>query len=156
MTQEDKQLLALDISSRLQYGVLCSVPGQNHPMVLTGAKFNYFYFHDRDLGYDYTHEIECVIDPLNDASNGYIVKPYLRSVSTMTEDEKWDMYGDSYVISIDFERRTTDMVAVYNSSRVVDWLNEHHFDYRGLIEKGLALEAPCGMYESLNNTTGNE
>ena len=27
-----------------------------------------------------------------------------------------------------------------------DWLNKHHFDYRGLIEKGLALEAPEGMY----------
>ena len=27
-----------------------------------------------------------------------------------------------------------------------DWLNAHHFDYRGLIEKGLAIEAPEGMY----------
>ena len=30
--------------------------------------------------------------------------------------------------------------------KAVDWLNAHHFDYRGLIEKGLALEAPNGMY----------
>ena len=29
----------------------------------------------------------------------------------------------------------------------IDWLNEHHFDYRGLIEKGLALEAPEDMYK---------
>ena len=29
----------------------------------------------------------------------------------------------------------------------IDWLNAHHFDFRGLIEKGLALEAPKGMYE---------
>jgi hypothetical protein len=28
----------------------------------------------------------------------------------------------------------------------IDWLNSHHFDYRGLIEKGLALEAKEGMY----------
>jgi hypothetical protein len=28
----------------------------------------------------------------------------------------------------------------------IDWLNKHHFDYRGLITKGLALEAPDGMY----------
>ena len=27
-----------------------------------------------------------------------------------------------------------------------DWLNAHHFDYRNLIEKGLAIEAPEGMY----------
>ena len=35
--------------------------------------------------------------------------------------------------------------ALYNSQ---DWLNKHHFDYRGLIEKGLALEAPEGMYNN--------
>jgi hypothetical protein len=29
---------------------------------------------------------------------------------------------------------------------VIDWFNAHHFDYRGLIERGLALEAPEGMY----------
>ena len=29
---------------------------------------------------------------------------------------------------------------------VIGWLNAHHFDYRGLIERGLALEAPEGMY----------
>ena len=33
---------------------------------------------------------------------------------------------------------------------IVDWLNSHHFDYRGLIEKGLALEAPDGMYDIKN------
>jgi hypothetical protein len=29
----------------------------------------------------------------------------------------------------------------------LDWLNKHLFDCRGLIEKGLALEAPDNMYE---------
>jgi hypothetical protein len=29
---------------------------------------------------------------------------------------------------------------------LIDWLNKYHFDYRGLIEKGLAIEAPEGMY----------
>jgi hypothetical protein len=32
--------------------------------------------------------------------------------------------------------------------KLIDWLNAHHFDYRGLIEKGLALEAPEGMYKN--------
>jgi hypothetical protein len=32
----------------------------------------------------------------------------------------------------------------------IDWLNAHHFDYRGLIEKGLAIEAPEGMYNITN------
>ena len=30
----------------------------------------------------------------------------------------------------------------------IDWLNTYHFDYRGLIEKGLALEAPADMYKT--------
>ena len=33
-----------------------------------------------------------------------------------------------------------------NTLESYDWLNKHHFDYRGLIEKGLALKAPKGMY----------
>jgi hypothetical protein len=31
---------------------------------------------------------------------------------------------------------------------IVDWLNTHHFDHRGLIPMGLALEAPEGMYKT--------
>ena len=27
-----------------------------------------------------------------------------------------------------------------------DWFNKHHFDYRDLIKRGLALEAPEGLY----------
>ena len=34
-----------------------------------------------------------------------------------------------------------------NISLYVDWLNKHHFDYRGLIPRGLALEAPNDMYK---------
>jgi len=40
-----------------------------------------------------------------------------------------------------------DLICNCQNYEVVDWLNAHHFDYRGLIEKGLALEAPEGMYE---------
>ena len=36
-----------------------------------------------------------------------------------------------------------DMIVVY------DWLNKHYFDYRDLIKKGLALEAPEGMYRGI-------
>ena len=48
------------------------------------------------------------------------------------------------------ERRTYDELACdfdgISMSNSIDWLNENMFDYRGLIEKGLALEAPEGMY----------
>ena len=60
-------------------------------------------------------------------------KPYLRPISSMTEKE-WEEYHSL---------RYCD---TSNADRV-DFLNSHHLDYRGLIEKGLALEAPEDMYE---------
>lgn len=58
---------------------------------------------------------------------------YLRPMSSMTEEEKGiseQIYKDSGFWAH------------------FDWLNAHHFDYRGLIEKGLALEAPEEMYKT--------
>ena len=54
--------------------------------------------------------------------------PYLRPMSSMTEEER--KYLQKLPFPYDF----------------VDWLNAHHFDYRNLIEKGLALEATTEMY----------
>ena len=71
---------------------------------------------------------------------GYIL-PYLRSMESMTEEEskefallQTDFYIDGFLYPI----------AAIN---MVNWLNEHHFDYHGLIEKGLALVAKEGMYK---------
>lgn len=61
--------------------------------------------------------------------------PYLRPMSSMTEEEK-----SEYFNSYDWE--------YFEEGTPFDWLNEHHFDYRGLIEKGLALKAPEDMYKT--------
>ena len=61
---------------------------------------------------------------------------YLRPMSSMTEEEKIEYDGMS--------APTAQRKAWANR---IDWLNSHHFDYRGLIEKGLALEAPKDMYK---------
>ena len=68
------------------------------------------------------------------------IKPYLRPMSSMTDEEKTQMVHDCYVISLDFEYKTTDMVALWNTPRVINWLLEHHFDFMGLILKDLAIE----------------
>ena len=60
-------------------------------------------------------------------------------MSSMTEEEKIE-----YVIAWDSRQP-------YLPTEAMDWLNAHHFDYRGLIGKGLALEAPEGMYKNKNN-----
>lgn len=57
------------------------------------------------------------------------LRPYLRPMSSMTDEEC---------------KEVGKHITIYDT---VDWMNEHHFDYHGLIEKGLALEAPEGMYK---------
>ena len=137
MTQEDKELLLKDLCARLPYNVKCHVPTYNCAMTLTGKRLNYFCFHKDEWGIDYSHEIETVLDPLNDQNNDYVVKPYLRSMSSMTDEEE-EKYDRLNVYEIGLFPHTEE---------AFDWLNAHHFDFRGLIEKGLALEAPKEMYK---------
>ena len=84
------------------------------------------------------------------------VIPYLRPMSSMTEEEKnelkeyldakeVDCNGFGYLEGGTLEEYVSN-ISYSLCNYVIDWLNEHHFDYRGLIEKGLALEAPEGMY----------
>ena len=61
--------------------------------------------------------------------HGISIKPYLRPMSSMTNEEK------TYYFAIN-----------ENPVTCIDWLNSHHFDYRGLIEKNLAINAPDDMY----------
>lgn len=77
------------------------------------------------------------------------IKPYLRPMSSMTEDEKLD-----YIALGDIKRYTNPQFA-YLISEQLDYLNARHFDYRidpstgkTLIESNLAIEAPEGMYKT--------
>ena len=81
------------------------------------------------------------------------IKPYYRPISSMTDAEKkhlhrlLDLSADDIVTDI-----KTDNCGIDNGkyhfyyTYEIDWLNEQHFDYRYLIDKGLALEAPEQMY----------
>ena len=70
----------------------------------------------------------------------FSIKPYLRPLSSMTEEEK-DEYKNLVRGIV-----VKDYIALPFINEV-DWLNKKMFDYRELIEKGLALEAPEGMYD---------
>ena len=79
------------------------------------------------------------------------VKPYLFPLSSMTEEQKKEFIKVSgyEAREEDCGRHTEtyyyDMVGhehnFYPNFDAIDWLNKNHFDYRGLIEKGLALDA---------------
>jgi hypothetical protein len=85
------------------------------------------------------------------------IKPYLRPMSSMTEEERDELEILCDSMSIDDEGNADIYIAILKNhnpilfnTKVIDWFNSHHFDYRGLIEKGLALKAPKGMY-NINN-----
>lgn len=83
------------------------------------------------------------------------VKPYLRPMESMTEEERmgftklFDKWHDDELFDYIEEGAEFSIWKHKGISPVVfDWLNANHFDYRGLIEKGLALEAPEEMYKT--------
>ena len=93
----------------------------------------------------------------NDTKSVEHVKPYLRPMSSMTEEEKKELW-----VALDKDMSILDSIfdapiineykgRVYRGNPVhyeLDFLISHHFDYCGLIEKGLALEAPIDMYNT--------
>ena len=123
MTTEQKQLLIKDLCARLSYGVMCDILG--HPLKLIGIHPNKKFTLEFDRG-EYMPTDYMLED----------VEPYLRPMSSMTEEEKI-VYDKTFAYFKDIPCYTLESF---------DWLNAHHFDYRGLIEKGLALPAPDGMY----------
>lgn len=109
MTQEEKQLLMVDLSARLPYGVM-----------ITNSK--------KEKLLDYLTIIDLAVE------KGY--KPYLRPMSSMTEEEKKIYFEISSHLCGEIVAKT-----------MIDWLNKKMFDYRGLIHIKLALEAPKDMYK---------
>lgn len=129
MTQEEKQLLLIDLCARLPYGVIV-----DNPNPAGGA-------------WDEVVNIDTPTKTVTLLYDGRVfsidsVKPYLRPMSSMTEEEKKEYHAIDSRAYICLE----DIAHIPAADRI-DWLNAHHFDYRGLIEKSLALIAPQEMYK---------
>lgn len=121
MTREDKEVLIKDLCGRLPYGVICEIDNR----CVKVEEINPF---EGVITYD--GWLSCGIDE--------DIKPYLRPLSSMT-DEEHEEYR-KYV------KEVNGFTYNINCSDLVDWFNRKMFDYRGLIPKGLALEASEGMY----------
>ena len=138
MTQEEKQLLLKDLSARLIYKPFAYKTYREGTKLMEG---------DSPLETDDIDMLSETDDILKET--GYTIKPYLRPMSSMTEEEKEEIRQQ---FCYEWEESVTELmycsIEIGDADYFIDWLNEHHFDYRGLIEKGLALEAPEGMYKT--------
>ena len=138
MTQEEKDLLLKDLCARVPYVTFVYVEwheteeleicegcedDEEEPNIHTLISCDYYG--------------ECDLDD-NLYKTIYDIKPYLRPLSSMTAEEKED-FGVPFT--------SEGLVTLADTVECMDWLNAHQFDYRGLIEKGLALEAPEDMYK---------
>jgi len=129
MTQEEKFLVLKDLCARLPYGVMIQIPELFYPQRKVAEKLvtinDLWRFNDDGI---------------------YIenVKPYLRPISSMTEEE--DKKRIELGIWINTIKGNKVTAIDKNVDEALEWLNAHHFDYRGLIERGLAFEAPKDMY----------
>lgn len=148
LTKEEKELLIKDLLPRIPTDLLVKVPGEEEPKELR-KRVRWM------IVYGKAKSIE-------DCLEGLI--PYLRPPSDMTEGEKKeliDLFGEVYdgfdleidndgnILEKDFKSSIGGSLYIdlTLSALWIDWLILHHFDFRGLIERDLAIKAEKGMYE---------
>jgi hypothetical protein len=125
MTPGEKSLLIKDLCARLPYKVMVHI------------RYN---TKEPCYGELTPKDIQWFID-----SKIKEIKPYLRPMPSMTEEEK-----EEYINIKQGECNGCVLTGKGDPNTeflLVDFFNAHHFDYRGLIEKGLAIEALEGMYK---------
>ena len=135
MKQEDKELLLKDLCARLPYDI---------KVLHEGDIFNIDYISSI---YGEIH-LDIVDNYTIDVSE---VKPYLFPLSSMTEEQKEELlyeyiHNDIYFDDFNDYFLAGELwhdicVSMFNLPDLLNWLNKNHFDYRGLIPKGLTLDA---------------
>lgn len=171
---EDKELLLNDLCTRLRYGVKGKVYAEVSDGEYDMEGEMIFYDEPFDVILDginvSTEEIHVVAIGNEDTvdfieiqqTDGapYTIddfKPYLRPMSSMTDEEFQEIHNicphstfnktncSGWIIGMDGSEYGR-ISRIDEISKLIDCLNKKGFDYRDLIPKGLALEAPEGMY----------
>ena len=141
MKKEYKELLFKDLSARLPYRVKVYYQQLKLPFILFEVNLK--------------GEVLTLTD--NSQTNYFVQyvensKPYLRPLSSMTDEERHEIQEilgkdveipDDFINIIDSSRKSFSFIEI---QAVFDFLNAHYLDFRGLIPKGLALEALDDMY----------
>ena len=130
MTQEEKELLFRDINGRLTYGVKAYIKNwskldQKYYEGIYTIESTYLSLNSIYATSD-RYSVEVIV-----GYDDYEIKPYLIPMDMMTEEQEIE-FNELY---------TFDPLSKETHWELIDWLNKNMFDYRGLIEKGLALDA---------------
>ena len=122
MTEKEKDLLIKDLCARLPYGVIIQIKDWT---VL-----------DAELKIGHINRLQ-----ISDVE----LKPYLFPLSSMTEeqeDEWYEVFVDPLSKKLDRHTRQEGLQLQADAQAFgIEYLLKNHFDYRGLIEKGLAIDA---------------
>lgn len=120
MTQQEKDILIKDLSARLLYGVKVNNEIQGDFTLIGLTKERVF--------------TTCEIEGRHNDFPIELIKPYLFPLSSMTEEQKKE-YAHILVMNSNLA------YSQLSGMTTEDWFNKNHFDYRGLIPKGLAIDA---------------
>lgn len=155
MTQEHVDLLTKELSARVPYGVKIKTDFFQTATLISIRK-NISLNSGKELSV--TYDISGKDEPFQMEERWGTpiseIKPYLIPLSCMTEEQYDEMekmvlndYTDHMRITNEL-REKVDFITHWPlySPDVIDWFHRNHFDYRGLIEMGLVLKAPDGMY----------
>ena len=162
MTPKDKELLLKDLCARIPYELVgkCEIDAsydtsfdtkcQTHKFdaMIYGLKEDLLFvtplIEDRDEQEFANEEVADGVDILD-------FKPYLFPLSSMTDEQCHKFYCgfvENEIDYNDFKKYYFDgclwnkiLTSINDCGDVIDWFNKYHFDYRGLIEKGLAIAA---------------
>ena len=139
MTQDDKDLLLQDLCARLPYGVKVE-----SVFINTDLKKR------KSCGIE-VFDATCIL-MIRDGFGEF--KPYLFPLSSMTEEmlEELNTYGVfKYRDTIanvshlenngEISKEIYTYIDIESISALIEFFHSHHIDYRGLIEKGLAIDA---------------
>ena len=148
MKTEDKELLLRDLSGRLLYGVKVKVLIEKvvYDAVVHGVYADETVFVEQSPEPNKVHRIDVV--HVSD------VKPYLFPLSSLSRDQNEILIKEYHfsfnscsdgitngIYSPTFNRTIYYSVDEDDISKIIDWLNKNHIDYRGLIPMGLAIDA---------------
>lgn len=123
----DKELLLKDLCARLPYGVKISIP----ELWVSEKKIEVL--NEIFKGDDGLYRV-------ND--NGMLIehiKPYLSPLSSMTEEQRKEL--NDTLINLNLKALSDEVSSEVIATYEIDFYNKNHFDYRGLIPKGLAIDA---------------